>query len=97
MTKYTPKRPKGTSSWVNSRVQTQNKKLVRESNAASRSRGLIKARLTALTAKVSILESQIDEIHNWINSAGPDIQVVEDRKEIQKKLLLAAEILGEEE
>ncbi len=103
MTKHTPKRPKGTPSWVNSRVSSQNKKLVREANAASKSRGLIKARIRALTAKVSLMESEISSIMRVLGEYYPDafkhdgIQAVEERKAIQTKLLQAAESLGPEE
>ncbi len=96
MTKYTPKKPKGTSSWVNSRLQKQNKSLVREMNSASNSRGLIKARLTALTAKVSLMESEISSIMEVLGIQD-DTQVVEHRKGIVQKLLHTATVLGEEE
>ncbi len=81
------------NTWVNSRIAKQNKKMVREANAASRSRGLIKARLTALTAKVSLMESEILSIMEALNIKG-DTQVVVARKEIQTKLLQTAEALG---
>ncbi len=91
-----PQRKKGTSTWVNSRIKKQNALLVREANAASNSRGLIKARVTALTAKVSLMESEISSIMEALNIKG-DIQVVQKRKELQTKLLSAAEALGSEE
>ncbi len=96
MTKDYPKKSysKGTSSWVNTRLAKQNTKLVRESNAASRSRGLIKARLTALTAKVSLMESELASIMEVLdikNSSGSK------RESIQQKLLQMAEALGSEE
>ena len=97
MTKYTPKRnSKGTSTWVNTRVKKQNAKLTRENNAASRSRGLIKARLTALTAKVSLMNSEIQSIMETLNIHSPE-EVARDKKAIQSKLLKAAELLGSEE
>ncbi len=87
---------KGTSTWVNSRLAKQNKAIVREANAASNSRGLIKARLTALTAKVSLLESEMASVMESLNiRIGKE--AVSDRKAIQDKLLKAAELLDEEE
>ncbi len=91
------RRAKGTSTWVNSRLQTQNRKLTSESNAASRSRGLIKARLTALTAKVALLESQVDELVEFLLPAKSVNETVSDRKAIQIRLLEMAELLDEEE
>ncbi len=82
----------GTSTWVNSRLLKQNKTVIREANAASRSRGLIKARITALTAKVSLMESEISSIMEALNIKS-DIQVVSDKKAIQSKLLKAAVVL----
>ncbi len=85
---------KGASTWVNSRLAKQNKAIVREANAASNSRGLIKARLTAITAKVSILESNMLELFEYFGIRDTSSA---DRATIQSKLLEAAELLGEEE
>jgi len=93
---YQKGRSKGTSTWVNSRLAKQNKAIVREANAASNSRGLIKARLTALTAKVSLLESEVASIMDYLGVSGA-IQAEVDRKGIQLKLLQTAELLAEEE
>ncbi len=87
---------KQSSSWVNTRVRAQNKKLTNEMNSAAKSHGLIKARLMSLTAKVSIMESELSMILEMLNVPN-DIQAELDRKEIGVKLLAAAEFLGEEE
>ncbi len=81
---------------MNSRLAKQNKVISREANAASRSRGLIKARLTAMTAKLSLLESEMKSVMDYLGISGA-IQAEVDRKGIQLKLLQAAESLGEEE
>ncbi len=95
---YKGKYAKKPNTWVNSRLQAQNKKLVKEMNAAMRSRGLIKARLTALTAKVSLIESELMDLReNLVGKPTSNTKVVKDRKAIQEKLLAAAELLAEEE
>ncbi len=81
---------------MNAKVRKQNSAMIKEANAASRSRGLIKARLTALTAKVSLMESEITSIMEVLNVKITH-KAVDGRKEIQRKLLAAAELLGEEE
>ncbi len=87
---------KGTSTWVNSRVSKQNKKMVKELNAASKSRGLIKARLMTLTAKVSVLESNMEELYEFFG-----FQITEANREVREKavqrLVKASEVLAEEE
>ncbi len=105
MTKYVPYKKgynKGystgakQSTWVNSRLKKQNKRVIKEMNAASNSRALIKARITALTAKVSLMESEILSIMDVLNIQD-GTQVVKAKAEAQKKLLKAAELLDEEE
>ncbi len=63
---------------------------------ASRSRGLMKQRITALNVEVSLLNSQMQELYKYFGFNIPDDDVAE-RNESQMTLLEVAESLGEEE
>ncbi len=87
---YSAKRP---NTWVNSRLAAQNKKVVREMNAAHRSRKLIKQRLMALTAKVALMEMELASVMEVLlipNTSGVERRLIAD------KLLTAAEAIQEQ-
>ncbi len=92
MTKQYPKGkpfPRKTS-YLNGKI----KAITTEANRASNSRKLMKARVTALTAKVSLLESEVKSIFEVLGLS--DINSVM-RAKVDEKLLTKATRLGKEE
>ncbi len=94
MTKETSKR-KASSGFAKSLGRRINA-LSAVQRAASGKRKLLKARIMSLTAKVSLLESEVHSIFVYLGIEDNAENSVE-RKSIQQKLLTTATRLGEEE
>ncbi len=84
----------GRSSASNSRVSAAQRRLTKEANSAHRSRGLIKARITALTAKVSLIESELMSVMEMLDFKS---HIRNNTAMIENKLLKAALVIRAEE
>ncbi len=88
---------KSKSNWTARGKAIQQRKRVSENlRRGEKSRALMKARITALVAKVSLLESELASIFEFLGI--PDVKNnTTEQKEIQQKLLSTSEKLAKEE